>query len=225
MTSTKPNSTPDPTAGASVYSIPLLRYLYDFFVTYISSTYIWRCPTISTQLPFFQSHVSANHLDIGVGSGYYLAKAQLPKDSTITLCDLNSNSLATARKRIPRVKTVCMQHDVFGPLPTREKFGSISLMYLIHCLPGPPERKAAIFGHLKGNLREDGVLFGTTVLGKGVEHNWAGRTLLGLYNRRGIFGNMDDSADVFLRELKIHFEDVDARVEGRVLLFEARGPR
>ena len=97
-------------------------------------------------------------------------------------------------------------------------------MYLLHCLPGPPERKAAIFGQLKDNLEKDGVLFGSTILGKGVKHNWIGNMLMHVYNKRGIFGNVDDGAKVFLKELKLHFDDVDARIEGTVLLFTARGP-
>lgn len=123
------------------------------------------------------------------------------------------------------MKTECLLHDIFEPLPTRKEFGSISLMYLLHCMPGMPEEKAAIFGHLKNNLEKGGVLFGATVLGKGVEHNWAGRYLMDIYNKKGIFGNLDDGAEVFLAELKRHFEDVDAKMEGVVLLFTARGPR
>ena len=97
-------------------------------------------------------------------------------------------------------------------------------MYIFHCLPGPPERKATVFRHLKKSLLDDGVIFGSTVLGKGVVHNWAGRCLLWLYNSTGVFGNAQDSPDVFLKELKLNFRDVDARIEGRVLLFAARGP-
>ncbi len=130
-----------------------------------------------------------------------------------------------AKSRIPKLETDCLLHDVFEPLPTEERYGSISLMYLLHCMPGPPERKAAIFGNLKNDLKEDGTLFGATVLGKGVEHNWAGKVLMKLYNKRGIFGNWDDGAEVILKELKMHFEDVDAKMEGVVLLFTAKGPR
>lgn len=89
-------------------------------------------------------------------------------------------------------------------------------------MSGPPKRKAAIFGHLKKNLEKDGVLFGAIILGKGVEHNWAGRYLMDVYNKKGIFGKSDDGAEVFLAELKKHFVDVDARMEGVVLLFPAR---
>ena len=98
------------------------------------------------------------------------------------------------------------------------------MIYLLHCMPGPPKRKAAIFGNLKKNLKEGGLIFGATVLGKGVEHNWAGRLLMDFYNKKGILANREDDAEVFLKELKLHFEEVEARIEGVVLLFTAKRP-
>lgn len=217
---------PKVTTGAGVYSMPLfLRFFYDVWVLGICSTFVWRCSTSRILLPFFKERTSPKHLDVGVGTGYFLKHAALPRDASVTLCDLNPDSLAATKARISDVKTECLLHDIFEPLPIQEKFGSISLMYLLHCMPGPPERKAAIFAHLKNNLEKDGVLFGATVLGKGVEHNWAGRYLMDLYNKKDIFGNSDDGAEVFLAELKKHFEYVDAKMEGVVLLFTARGPR
>ena len=64
-------------AGAAVYS-PLTLALYDVWVLAISNRYAWRCLTRSVLLPFFQAQVRDRHLDIGMGTGYYLANAQLP---------------------------------------------------------------------------------------------------------------------------------------------------
>ncbi|MCJ1276961.1 hypothetical protein MMC21_004769 [Puttea exsequens] len=220
------NDVPASDAGAALYSRPLiLSLIYDWFVLGLSNAYIWRCPTSSVQVPFFKKHRTTNHLDIGVGTGYYLSHAEFPKVSSVTLCDLNPDTLTMARKQIPNLQTEIICHDVFKPLPTFTQYSSISLMFLLHCLPGPPARKAAIFEHLKKNLTDDGVLFGSTILGKGVEHNAAGRFLMRSYNRKGVFGNVDDGAGVFLEALKENFQDVEARVEGVVLVFDARGPR
>ena len=41
-------------------------------------------------------------------------------------------------------------------------------------------------------LASDGVLFGSTILGRGVRHNLLGRRLMRLYNRKGIFSNLED---------------------------------
>jgi len=221
-------ASPSTAPGAAIYSFPLLlRLIYDIWVLGITNTYIWRCSTRNVLLPFFKKHKAANHLDIGVGTGYFLANADFPKDAEVTLVDLNPDSLAVASSRIAHLRTQCIEHDITHPLPipAEQKFDSISLMYLLHCMPGPPEQKAKIFKHLRGNLAEDGVIYGATVLGKGVEHNWAGRWLMQTYNRRGIFGNLNDAAEVFLKELKACFEDVEAEIRGCVLLLVARNPK
>lgn len=212
-------------AGAAIYSFPLLlQVFYDFWVLGISNAFFWRCSTSKILLPFFKQHVRPRHLDIGVGTGYYLAKTDLPADASITLCDLNKYSLTAAKNRLAKSKTQTLLHDIEKPLPVPSKFQSISLMYLLHCMPGPPERKATIFCHLRDRLEPDGVLFGSTILGKGVEHNFGGRLLMSIYNQKGIFGNSNDSAQTFLNALKTEFEDVDAKLEGCVLLFAARVP-
>ena len=39
----------------------------------------------------------------------------------------------------------------------------------------------------------DGVLFGGTVLGRSAPHTRMGRAVLRAFNRRGAFGNLDDT--------------------------------
>jgi SAM-dependent methyltransferase len=210
-------------AGAAVYS-PLTLALYDAWVLGISNRYAWRCPTDAVLLPFFRVNVRARHLDIGVGTGYYLAKAQLPADTQVTLLDLNPSSLEAARRRISRPGTRTLQHDVMQPIPGGERFDSISLFYLLHCLPGPLDTKAAIFGNLKHNLQPDGVLFGATILGDEAGHNGFGRKLMDVYNKKGIFGNRQDTQAGLEGHLRQHFRDVTLKREGCVLLFRATQP-
>ena len=217
-------------AGGSVYSLPgLLSFVYDIWVLGISNFYIWRCPTRTTLLPFFKTRRSAhNHLDIGVGTGYYLAHADFPKSANVTLCDLNPNSLEAAKVRLGKggLEAGTLLHDVEKPLLLKgQKFDSISLMYLLHCMPGPPERKAAIFDHLRTNLADGGLVFGSTILGQGVSHNLAGKTLMNAYNRKGIFGNAEDGVEIFVEALRRNFEEVEVDIMGVVLLFTARRPK
>jgi hypothetical protein len=110
------------------------------------------------------------------------------------------------------------------PIPGGERFDSISLFYLLHCLPGPLDAKAAIFGNLKHNLQPDGVLFGATILGDEAGHNGFGRKLMDVYNKKGIFGNRHDTQVGFEGHLRQHFRDVTLKREGRVLLFRAAQP-
>ena len=210
-------------AGAAVYS-PLTLALYDAWVLGISNRYAWRCPTDEVLLPFFRANTRANHLDIGVGTGYYLAKANLSPGTQITLMDLNPSSLAAAKRRIGRPGTRTLQHDVMAPIPNGERFDSISLFYLLHCLPGPLDAKAAIFAHLKHNLAAGGVVFGATILGDEGGHNGFGRKLMAVYNKKGIFGNSHDTQAGFEAHLRTHFSDVTLKREGVVLLFRAAQP-
>jgi hypothetical protein len=74
-------------------------------------------------------------------------------------------------------------------------------------------------------LADDGILYGTTILDKGVKHNLLGKFLMIFLNAVGIFGNWGDSEEGYEVALKENFEDVDVRVVGAVLLFTARKPR
>ncbi|MCJ1364158.1 hypothetical protein MMC16_003267 [Acarospora aff. strigata] len=143
--------------GAAIYTSPLLKF-YDWWVLSIVSTYAWRCSTRDILVPFFRAHVGPHrHLDIGVGTGYYLQHAGIPAAVSVSLVDLNPNSLVAATTRLgPRPEpTECILHDMTTPLDpvaTAGPFDSISLFYLLHCMPGPTAAKAVVFEHLKPHL-------------------------------------------------------------------------
>lgn len=215
----------DTESGASIYS-PFVLALYDAWVLGISNRHAWRCPTTEVLLPFFRKHAGAVHLDVGVGTGFYPARARLPQTTRVTLLDLNPSSLQAARRRLDRATTTIVRHDVMHPLPARRMghFDAISLFYLLHCLPGSMAEKACVFAHLKRHLAPDGVLYGATILGDAAAHNRFGRRLMALYNRKGIFGNRDDTQASLEAALARHFARVEVRVVGTVALFEARQP-
>ncbi|PWY85949.1 hypothetical protein BO70DRAFT_423065 [Aspergillus heteromorphus CBS 117.55] len=184
---------------------------------------------------FFVANTGSRHMDIGVGTGLFPAVyrdemqhegKQWPQQ--LTLVDMNTACLdkAAARMNCPE-KTTVLQADIFEPIPVpaETKFDSITLMYLLHCLPPPSERKSTVFAHLKDNLTPERTLFGATVLGQEVHHNWIGRLWIMLYNWKGIFHNVDDTAQAFVKSLELELEEVDANVVGVVLLFRARNSR
>ncbi|KAH8432846.1 class I SAM-dependent methyltransferase [Aspergillus melleus] len=218
--------------------------IYDLMVHWWNDNYVWRCPS-SFLNEFFSANVGQRHLDIGVGTGYFPAHHRqrvLQKGESwpqhLTLVDMNTLCLERSAARVgcPE-RTTTLQADVFEPikLPAEDgagpgttasrKYDSISLMYLLHCLPPPCAKKATVFAHLKEHLKPDGTLFGATILGQRVEHNWFGRITMGLYNYKGIFGNSADDPEVFKNELRNEFDDVDAWVVGAVLVFRARKPK
>ena len=210
-------------AGAAVYS-PLTLKLYDAWVLGISNRFAWQCPTRDVLQPFFDRHVGARHLDVGVGTGYYLAKARLPETTHVTLLDLNPSSLQAARQRFGRSDTTTLQHDVFLPLGPEQQgcYDSISLFYLLHCLPGSMGDKAQVFANLKPCLKPGGVLFGATILGDAAGHNRFGSKLIEVYNKKGIFGNRSDTAEGLRSALALHFSGINIEVVGKVALFSAK---
>lgn len=63
-------------AGQAIYTKSVLA-IYDFWVHGISNHLIWRCPAMHLQA-LYDRHVSLNHMDVGVGTGYFLDRCSFP---------------------------------------------------------------------------------------------------------------------------------------------------
>lgn len=209
-------------AGAAIYN-PLTLRAYDLWVLGLSNRFAWRCPTPELQAQF-EKHVGDRHLDIGVGSGYFLAHCRFSSEAPcIVLADLNPASLAAAASRLRHLQPATHRVDVLQPFTLPEApFDSVSMNYLLHCLPGPLAAKAPAIRHAAAHLRPGGVMFGSTILGECVRHNAFGALLMKIYNRRGIFGNREDSLAALRELLRRELVDVEVRQIGRVALFSGR---
>lgn len=210
--------------GAAIYTHAMLS-IYDLWVVRFSNTVVWRCPRqVISEL--YEHSIGRHHLDVGPGTGWYLAHAELPADGTVTLMDLNPNSLERASERLAPPAPRRLIGDVLQPLPeSAGPFDSIAANYLLHCLPGPWSEKGAAVQHLAARLSPDGVLFGSTILGRDVDHNLLGGRLMEIYNGRGIFHNTDDDAAGLRTVLDRSFSDVMINIVGTVAVFRARQPR
>ncbi|GLA05543.1 hypothetical protein AnigIFM60653_006035 [Aspergillus niger] len=226
--------------GWEIYSGLMLPF-YDLMIHWFNNTYVWRCP-LSVLSAFFAANTGPRHMDIGVGTGLFPAQyreqmRQRDQDwpQRLALVDMNPSCLQKSAARIDcPSKTECVQANVFEPftipagqgtLDAASKFDSISLMYLLHCLPPPIEHKITVFANLKHHLIPEGTLFGATILGYGAHHHLLGRLTMRLYNWKGIFGNADDSPEAFVKALEDEFEEVETHIVGVALLFRARRPR
>ena len=208
--------------GAAVYTAQLLPF-YDLIVHGLSNAWAWRCPTRDL-LQLYDRNVSGVHMDVGVGSGYFLDRCRFPVSRPdVTLLDLNSKALAYTSQRIRRYEPKVQRGNVLAPLALgSRRFQSIAMMYLLHCVPGTMHSKSSVFEQLGRHLASDGVLFGATVLGQGAPHGPFAKALLALYNARGIFFNRADSAAALEAALERSFAQHSLRVQGCVALFEAR---
>ncbi|MGN6481874.1 class I SAM-dependent methyltransferase [Luteibacter sp.] len=207
----------------SVYS-PGTLAIYDTLVLRISNPLVWRCPT-SRILDLYNQHVSASHLDVGVGTGWYMDHCRFPPEPRLTLMDLNPNSLAAAARRVERYSPDTHVVDVLRPIEGHDAtYGSIGVTYLLHCLAGDIRQKAVVFDHLIPLLAPGGTLFGATILAQGVPRTSAAVKLMEFYNKKGIFGNARDSLDDLRLALASRFNDVRVDTVGCVALFSARSP-
>ena len=213
----------DVEAGQRVYSRFVLR-AYDLVVLGFSNRVAWRCRS-DTMLERYDRYARRRHLDIGVGTGWYLDRCTWPDEHPeITLLDLNENSLSVAARRLARYAPRTVRANVLEPLPLGDdRFESAAANYLLHCLPGPIESKAAALAeNVRPFLAPGGALFGATILGRGVAHNWIGRRLMKVYNAKGIFSNAEDDEQGLERGLATAFTNVEIQVVGTVALFVAK---
>ena len=212
----------DPNPGAAIYAPWSLR-LYDALVLGFSGRYVWRCGKDEV-LALYNQHASARHLDVGVGTVYFLDNCLFPvPNPTIALLDLNSESLKFTASRIRRYHPTVYQASVLDPLSVDlSPFGSVAMSYLLHCLPGDMTSKARAFEQLQPLVAPGGVVFGATILGTGITPNPLAAALQRLYNWRGIMTNRNDSAEGLEAALKKSFPHVTVDVSGCVALFVAK---
>lgn len=150
--------------------------------------------------------------------------AEIPSTTEVSVLDLNPNCLEDAKQALKRPDMPTFLADVLQPLPLTEKYDSISTFYLIHCLPGPLEKKMVLFTNLKKHLTEDGTVYGTTILGMGVSFNWFGRIIMHFLNKNRIFDNRGDGEVEFREALKRDYKMVKTELVGNILLFSASQP-
>jgi ubiquinone/menaquinone biosynthesis C-methylase UbiE len=206
------------------------RYLavYDLRVLKVNCRFVWRCSTKHT-LALYNRHMSADHLDIGTGTGWHLCNASYSVEHPrVTLIDLNRPSLDATSRRLRRrgIDAETRVGTVLQPLPVeRRRFGSVSSTYLMHCVPGGWGMKGRAFQHIAEVMADDGVFFGATVLDSGVPHTPLSRAEMRRLRARGMFHNQSDDLPGLLEALGRAFESVDVGIRGSVALWTAHRPR
>jgi SAM-dependent methyltransferase len=209
--------------GQADYNEILLR-LYDPLVLGPISRYVWRFP-IEEYRAFYPEHIRPNHLDVGPGTGYFLEHAGLPERSRVTILDPNPTVLRHVERRLRHLDVTAVEADVLKPLPISGPFDSAAMSMVLHCLPGPMERKAQAIENVARVLAPGGVFFGASVLGTSAPHTRLGRAFLWAFNRRGAFGNLDDTEAGLRDILERSFANVDLKTVRGVAVFVATDPR
>ena len=210
----------DQIARAHAIYTPFMLSIYDVLVHGLSNRFAWRCP--AKQLSeLYRTNLSANHLEAGVGTGFFIDRAGAGFDR-LALLDINRHCLDRAAQRLARFKPTLHQVNLLAPIELDlAPFSSVGLTYVFHCLPGSMSEKLVVLDHLRPLMRKHAVLFGATILGRGIRPNLAERTLIDLYNAKGVFNNRDDDLDSLSRGLRQRFDAVEIVTQGLVAMFRA----
>lgn len=197
--------------------------VYDSFVLGFNTSLVWKCPN-AVLLDLYNRHVSGNHLDIGVGSGYFLDHCRFPiEQPRLALMDLNPLCLRHCARRVRRYRPETYEANVLEPLPSEmAPFDSVSMTYLLHCLPGTIRTKSVVFEHVRAVMTPGAVVFGASVLQGGVAHGWLARRMLASLNEKQVFCNAQDDLDGLQHVLTAQFSTAHVEAVGGVGVFWAR---
>lgn len=203
-------------AAFTSYNLPL----YDFFILDLVCRFAWRCDTAKV-MAFYRQHLSANHLEVGVGTGYFLDHSVFPSaNPRLGLLDLNPHCLQHAAERLARYAPEIHRGNILEPLAVdARRFDTVGLNYVLHCLPGSLPGKGIAFKHLSALLNPGGKLFGATVLHGGVQHNFLAKHLMQQLNKRRLFSNQQDGLDGLVLALEQQLTNVQVETHGSVALF------
>jgi SAM-dependent methyltransferase len=197
--------------------------LYDLLILRALCPWVWRCPNARI-LAAYGEHLSDNHLEVGVGTGYFLDHARFRSATPrVALLDLNPHCLARTARRIARYRPEVYQADVLRPIDfDGRRFDSIAFNYVLHCLPESWPRKGAVFAHLKALLNPGGILFGATLIQEDVPQSATAARFMRWFNARGTLNNLDDTFDRVGTALELHLAKVRIERVGCVALFSGQ---
>lgn len=210
--------------GVRVYSRILLK-CYDFLIYRFLSPHVWRCHPRHF-LALYRANMSNNHADVGVGTGYFLNQCSYqPGSVRIGLFDLQPNCLAHTANRLARFEPETFQRDALNPSRFEgERFDSIALGGILHCIPGTFAEKAAVFDSVISLMSPAGRVFGYTILNCEIRKTLLSRVVYCLLHWLKVINGDKDSASHLHRELNQRFKRVNIHTIGCIALFNASEP-
>jgi len=205
-----------------LYLNPLSFKYYDLAAALVNKL-AWRCPQ-EVLKDDYRRYVGDNHLEVGAKTGKMLDQLDKPAGSfRLSLVDLNLPSLKGSKKRLARYTPNIFQLNVFNSEQTiPEKYDSIAINRVMHGIPNGFYAKGILFYHMKKMLKNNGVLFGSTIVNKGCEHNIFSFCLNKLCNLIGLLRNKHDSVADLEKALRAYFRHVKIEVYGSTAIFSAR---
>jgi hypothetical protein len=208
--------TPD---SIKAYS-PLGLALYDRLVMNGLAPLVWDCPS-SRLVDHYREHLTPNHADVGVGTGYCLDQAAVALDR-LALIDLQPHCLQYTARRLARFHPRQHVRDVWQPVRgIGPAFDSVALNGVLHCLAGALPDKARVFDHLAPLMRPGTKFFGCTLVSDHIALRWRRRAAHALLNQLRVIDNRRDVVADLRAALGARFVDCRIQIAGCFALFSA----
>lgn len=221
MLSTRPRS-PD---SIKAYTPFGLRW-YDPLIVNLLAPNVWGCGP-DVLIEHYRAHVTSNHADIGVGTGYFLEHCGFPSpEPRLALIDLQPNCLEYTARRLSRYQPRTYVRDVLQPIEgiSGGPFDSIALGGILHCLAGDLRRKSKVFDSIAALARAGTKIFGYTLVRDGVPDRVRRVLVHPLLNRLRVIDNTHDRLGDLDHELRARFIDRKVELVGCMALFSAVVP-
>jgi hypothetical protein len=207
------------------YTKPGLR-VYDWLVMHLFLKYAWGCSP-DDLVEHYRRHVTSNHADIGVGTGYCLDRCGFDSPSPrLALIDLQPNCLQYTARRLSRYRPSTHLCDVLQPMRaiTGGPFDSIAMGGVLHCLAGDLRQKGRAFDRIATLARSGTKIFGYSLVSDEVPLRVRSRMVHRLLNRLRVVDNSNDRLSDLRRELAARFTDCRVEAIGCMALFSAVVP-
>ena len=187
--------------------------------------YAWNCPA-DTLVQHYRRHITSNHADIGVGSGYCLDRCGFDTSNPrLVLIDLQPNCLDHAGRRLARYRPRLYLHDALQPMRVvGRRFDSVALGGVLHCLPGDMRQKSSVFDALEPLTAPGSKVFGYTLVTDSTQRRLLSRIARYALNRFGIINNARDRAGDLSKELSRRFVACNVKQVGDMVFFSAIVP-
>lgn len=209
--------------GIKAYSNLGLR-LYDALIVRALAPHVWGCPP-QVFLDHYHRHLSSNHADVGVGTGYFLDRCDFgTPEPRIALIDLQPNCLKHAARRLARYRPEIYVRDAHQPLQGVRPFDSIALGGILHCLPGDMRRKSTVFDALRHVARPGATIFGYTLVNDAIGERRSRRLAFHCLHRLRVVNFANDSASDLTQALATRFVTYTVQLIGCFALFAAAVP-
>jgi hypothetical protein len=200
--------------------------VYDRLVMYLLLKHVWGCNPRDL-VNHYREHVTSNHADIGVGTGYCLDRCGFDSpDPHLVLIDLQSNCLEFTARRLERYRPRTYVRDVLRPIRdiADAPFDSIALGGVIHCLAGDLNQKGRVFDTLSMLAKSGTKIFGYSLVSDDVPRRARSRAVHRLLNWLRVVDNASDRLSDLKHELSTRFVDCRVRPIGCMALFSAVVP-